>query len=186
MPVGSGGTIAKKRGVASAEQEMVSLLGTSSNTRKVKPEKPRSSKRSNAFSAVKSMIPTRMIPSMGATNSSDMKKRGKGSSDEQVSLIDSDGTPMAAPRERKQKAAPSQPWNRNRIMRYAGLMAASALVSFILLNRQRDVQWDHLSKVLQPQETGDKRCYVSEFFGKEVVRLSFFSQQSQWIPYCST
>jgi hypothetical protein len=177
MPVGLGGTVAKKRAVASAEQEMVSLLGNS-RSGKVKAEKP--SKRANAFSAVKSMIPTRMIPSMGATNASDMKKRGKGGFDEFVSLIDSDGKPMAAPRERKQKIGPSQPWNRNRIMRYAGLMVASALVTFILLNRPRDVHWDHLSKVLQPQEKGDDRCYVSGFLGRKLFAYHF-SQQSQCI-----
>lgn len=162
MPLGLGGTVAKKRGaVAPAEQEMVTLLGSGKG--QAKAEKPRSTKRGTAFSAVRGMIPTRMIPSMGGTKASDIKKRAKGVDELKVSLLDSDGKPTAPPRERKHKGTPSPPWTMDRIKRYACLLVATALVTFLLFNRQRDVHWDKLKNLLQPQEKGGGRCYVSGF-----------------------
>ena len=53
-------------------------------------------------------------------------------------------------------------FNMNTIMRYIGLMLASATVSFMLFHRQpRNVHWGRYNKILEPDVGRGTRCFVS-------------------------
>lgn len=53
-------------------------------------------------------------------------------------------------------------FNFSRMMRYVGLMLASATFSFLLFYRQsKTVHWEEYNKILQPDVGKATRCYVS-------------------------
>jgi hypothetical protein len=151
---------AKKRGVvAPSEQEMVSFLADDKSKTYHRRSVP--TRRSKAFSAVRRMIPTTMIPSVGAGKESDVKKRGAASQKDElrVSLIDYDGKPAAAPGDREQKADFATPWSTKH---YVVLLIGSFLFTTFFFHRPvKEVVWSKHTKLLQPSETGQKRCYVS-------------------------
>ena len=61
-------------------------------------------------------------------------------------------------------------FNMNTIMRYIGLMLASATVSFMLFHRQpRTVHWGQYNKVLEPDVGRGTRCFVSIYFSTYFV-----------------
>eukprot|EP00980_Cylindrotheca_fusiformis_P007715 scaffold1637_cov108-Cylindrotheca_fusiformis.AAC.4 len=162
----SGTSFAKKRGgaVGPPQQEMVSLLGSdSTKTSTGKTRSPARGKRGGAFSAMRNMIPTRMVPSMD-TAASELKKRAKGGDEMKVSLLDPEGNPRAAPEDRKQKAAPSPPWTKDRIIRYLALMVVTAFITY-LIRRPKEVRWEKISDKLVPKETGEDRCFGTEHCG---------------------
>ncbi|CAJ1934514.1 unnamed protein product [Cylindrotheca closterium] len=131
MPIGLRG--AKRRGAGPTEQEMVSLVDKK-DTAKSKP------KNKTAFPALNRVLP-----------------KGGGALDElKVSLLDG-GNPSAGGGAGVK--AKSIPWDRKRIGRYAALGLASAIVTFLFFNRQRDVHWENFTKMLNPTATGDKKCF---------------------------
>jgi len=136
MPVGFRGA-AKKR-VAPTEQEMVSLVDK-------KKEVPKRDSKGNGKNQGGFQALNRMLPKMG------------GSHDElKVSLLDADSKRRPGGRP---KPAPRLPWNRQRVLRYLGLAAASMIITFILFNQERDVHWENFNKMLHPTAKGDKKCF---------------------------
>ena len=133
MPIGLRG--AKRRGAGPTEQEMVSLVDTPDTTKR-----DSKTKNKKAFSALNRVLP-----------------KGGGVVDElKVSLLDG-GKPSAAGGRPKARAIP---WDRKRVGRYAALGLASAIVTFLFFNRERDVHWENFTKMLNPTATGDERCFV--------------------------
>lgn len=121
---------AKRRGAGPTEQEMVSLVD--------KDDGNRDSKSKKGFPALNRMLP----------------KNDGGAFDElKVSLLDGDNKNNPKPR------SGSIPWDRKRVMRFAALGFASAIVTFLFFNRQRDVHWENFTKMLNPTATGDKQCF---------------------------
>lgn len=130
MPINLRG--AKRRGAGPTEQEMVSLVGS-------KDDGKRDSKSKNGFPSLNRMLP----------------RKGGGAFDElKVSLLDGDSKNNPKPR------SGSIPWDRKRVMRFAALGLASAVVTFLFFNRTRDVNWEKFTKMLNPSATGDKKCFV--------------------------
>ena len=119
-----------KRRGAPTEQEMVSLVDKPDTKKHIKPKK--------TFSA--------------------LNKRS-GSFDElKVSLLDGDN--KSAGSHSKPKRGGKLAWDRKRIIRYAALGLGAFIVSYMFLNRQRDINWSNFSKSLHPTATGDKKCFV--------------------------
>jgi len=139
MPINLRG--AKRRGAGPPKQEMVSLVD--------KDDGKRDSKSMKGFPAL-----NRILPRKGGASLDELK----------VSLLDGDSKNNPKPR-----SSGSIPWDRKRVMRFAALGFASAVVTFLFFNRQRDVHWENFTKMLNPTATGDKQCFVSLYRTNESI-----------------
>lgn len=80
---------------------------------------------------------------------------------------------IASAKRRARQAALNPPCTLSRMMKYLSLMLVSCSATFWLLHKENKVvHWDEYHKILEPDGTKEKRCFVSDniIFGLTTMR----------------
>jgi hypothetical protein len=78
---------------------------------------------------------------------------------------------IASAKRRARQAVLNPPWTLSRMMKYLSLMLVSCSATFWLLHKENKVvHWDEYHKILEPDGTKEKRCFVSDniIFGSTI------------------